>query len=90
MTTDTNRWEIPPKVWAVLLSWGAAVLLLAALFSAWVWSNQQQDRQAMCELVGVFVGDLPEPPAGPQGDRARAVRDAMQRFNQTLECRPPG
>lgn len=43
MTTPMGQWAIPPRVWAILLSWGVAVLLLAGLFS---WRTVSAERQA--------------------------------------------
>ena len=89
-------WEIPRRVWFILMSWGLAVLLLAGLLSFWIYSNQRhserlaaqvklrQDR-AMCAMIDVFLGG-PEPPAGPTGDRSRAVRAGMTVYQDTLQC----
>ncbi len=73
------RWAIPKNVWAILLSWGLAVVLLAGLFAYWQGReaanerrhNREQDR-AMCELVTALQGG-PTPPPGPAGDRAREL-----------------
>jgi hypothetical protein len=43
MTTPSCQWAIPPRVWAILLSWGVAVFLLAGLFS---WRVVAGERQA--------------------------------------------
>lgn len=97
-----ERWEIPRRVWFILLSWGLAVLVLAGLLSAWIWTNQREaDRQAaqakyeqdraMCAMIGVFLSG-PEPVAGPAGDRGRVVQGAMRDYQNTLRCdhlRPP-
>lgn len=89
-------WEIPRRVWFILLSWGLAVLMLAGLFSFWIYSNQrhaeaerdalkiQQDR-AMCAMIDVFLAG-PDAPAGPSGDRSRAVRAGMTAYQDTLRC----
>lgn len=89
-------WEIPRKVWLVLMSWGMAVVVIATLLSFWIYSNQrkadeqrdrlrlQQDR-AMCAMIDVFLGG-PEAPAGPTGDRSRAVRTGMLTYQATLQC----
>jgi hypothetical protein len=99
MTTaerDARDWDIPPRIWAILLSWGLGVLLIAGLLSFWIWSNEQdqereeaelaleQDR-AMCAIVEAFV-DAPEPPPGPEGDRARHFRDLMLEYRKALHC----
>lgn len=89
-------WEIPRRVWFVLLSWGLAVLVLTGLFSAWIWTAQRnaeaerdalklQQDQAMCAMIGVFL-DGPEPPAGPTGDRSRSVRAGMANYQAVLRC----
>lgn len=94
MTVDVpperpERWEIPPRVWAVLFSWGLAVLGLAGIFSYWTWTNEhnarrEQDR-AMCVMLELFTAG-PEPVAGPAGDRGRAVLAAMRAYRATLRC----
>lgn len=102
MTTDerarptAETWEIPRRVWYVLLSWGLAVLVLAGLLSFWIYSNQrhaekqrvrlqlEQDR-AMCAMIDVFLAG-PEPVAGPAGDRSRSVRAGMLAYQNTLRC----
>jgi len=89
-------WEIPRRVWYILLSWGLAVLVLAGLFSAWIWqtgreadeaaaqAKLRQDR-AMCAMVSVFL-EGPEPVAGPAGDRSRSVRAKMRDYQDVLRC----
>lgn len=101
MTAETHRptaevWEIPRRVWFILLSWGCAVLVLAGLLSFWIWSNEhradqerdgirlQQDK-AMCAMIDVFLSG-PEPLAGPAGDRSRAVRAGMTNYQNALKC----
>lgn len=94
MTTET--WEIPRRVWFILLSWGLAVLVLAGLLSFWIWSNQrEQDREnrrvqsqqerAMCSMLDIFLSG-PPPVAGPAGDRQRAAALAMTEYRKTLRC----
>lgn len=90
-------WEIPRRVWFILLSWGVAVLVLAGLFSVWIWqtgreadkaaaeAKLRQDR-AMCAMIDVFLQG-PEPPAGPVGDRSRSVRAGMQNYQNVLRCK---
>lgn len=89
-------WEIPRRVWFILLSWGLAVLVLTGLFSAWIYetgrqadqaaadAKLQQDR-AMCAMISVFLSG-PEPVAGPAGDRSRAVRTGMTNYQAVLHC----
>lgn len=84
--TNSNDWEIPRKVWLVLISWGLAVLLLAGMFSAWTWTNQRDQNRAMCALISVFLTG-PEPVAGPNGDRSRSVRAGMLAYQEALRCR---
>lgn len=89
-------WEIPRRVWFVLMSWGLAVLVLASLLSWWIWqTGQEADRQAaaaklrqdraMCAMIGVFL-EGPEPVAGPAGDRSRSVRAGMRAYEDALRC----
>jgi hypothetical protein len=90
------RWDIPRPVWTILLSWGAAVLMISALLSAWIWMNQraaeaerdkaqrEQDR-AMCVMLDLFTSG-PPPPAGAVGERGRAVVAAMTAYRATLQC----
>lgn len=96
MTARSDDWEIPHKIWMILLSWGAGVIILTMILSFWIWSTQkrvsderdrvqrEQDR-AMCAMVEVFL-DGPEPVAGPAGDRSRAVRDRMIDYRNVLRC----
>lgn len=96
MTAAPERWEIPRRVWFILLSWGLAVLVLAGMLSYWIWSNErrasaerealqrQQDR-AMCVMIDLFTTG-PEPVKGPAGDRGRAVLAAMRAYQSTLHC----
>lgn len=89
-------WEIPRRVWLVLMSWGLAVLMLAGLLSWWIWRNQQeaeraaaqvkfQQDSAMCAMIGVFLSG-PEPVPGPAGDRGRVIQTAMQTYRAALQC----
>lgn len=94
--TRLSDWEIPPRVWTILASWGLAVLLLTGLVSWWIQSNEreadreraavqlEQDR-AMCSMISIFLTG-PEPVAGPAGDRSRSVREGMTRYRATLRC----
>jgi hypothetical protein len=89
-------WEIPRRVYLILMSWGLAVLLLAGLLSFWIYSNQKhserlaaaaklrQDR-AMCAMIDVFLNG-PEPVNGPSGDRSRSVRAGMLNYQAVLGC----
>jgi hypothetical protein len=72
-------------MWAVLVSWGVAVLLLAGLF-AWRLQRQQREQdRAMCVTLDLIVKG-PEPVAGPAGERSRAVRAAILAYRATLGC----
>lgn len=75
-------------VWLVLLSWGMAVLMISGLFAWWIYSNQLQQDRDMCAMTTVFLGG-PEPVAGPAGDRARAVRDALIKYRENRHCLSP-
>lgn len=46
----TKRWEIPPKLWAILLSWGIGALALAALLSWWIASNEAEANRKAAQL----------------------------------------
>lgn len=81
------REPISRPVWQILLSWGAAVLLLAGLFSAWVYTNQRQQDHDMCAMISVFLGG-PEPVPGPEGDRSRVVRAGMKAYYERRDCPP--
>ena len=83
-------------VWMVLVSWGAAVLLISGLLSAWIWTNDRQQEaenrkvqreqdQAMCVMLDLFTSG-PPPVAGPAGDRGRVILEAMQGYQRTLHC----
>lgn len=73
------------NVYAVLVSWGLAVLVISGLLSAWVWHNQRQQDRDMCAMTAVFLGG-PEPVAGPAGDRGRAVRAALESYRANRDC----
>lgn len=91
-------WEIPRRVWLILLSWGLAVFVLAGMFSWWIWqtgrkadeaaalAKARQDR-AMCVMLDLFTSG-PPPVAGPAGDRGRAVLAAMNAYRATLDDCP--
>lgn len=90
------RWDIPKPIWTILLSWGMAVLLVAALLSFWISKVQRdQDREnarlqaekdrAMCVMLEIFTSG-PEPVSGPAGDRGRAALSAMRAYQATLRC----
>jgi hypothetical protein len=83
--TGPERWEIPRRVWFILLSWGLAVLVLAGLLSYWIWHVQREKDRAMCAMMTLFTSG-PEPVAGPAGDRGRAVLRAMRAYQDTLRC----
>lgn len=78
-------WQIPPRVWAVMLSWGISLLLLSGLFSFWIWYNDRQQDKAMCQLTDLITSG-PAPVQGPAGDRARDVLAAMRYYQRTLHC----
>jgi hypothetical protein len=93
-------WEIPRRVWFILLSWGLAVLVLAGLLSAWIWTaqrNAERERDslnlrqdlAMCAMIDLFTsGPAPTNANDPTGDR-RAARKAMLDYRATLlNCSP--
>lgn len=96
MITASDQWEIPRRVWAILLSWGLAVLMIAGLLSFWIWSNQRADAhereqiqldqdRAMCAIVRALVSG-PEPPDSPEGYKAREFRRLMTDYQNTLHC----
>jgi hypothetical protein len=90
--TELKRWEADVRRHrrtdrAILISWGLAVLMLAGMFSFWIWrSDRQQDRD-MCAMTSVFLGG-PEPVAGPNGERSRTVRKAIETYRQGRSCSP--
>lgn len=94
--TPVREWRIPRPVWMVLMSWGAAVLVISMLLSAWIWTNQRHAEQmrersqresnrAMCVMLDLFMSG-PPPVSGPAGDRGRAVLAAMDVYQRTLHC----
>lgn len=102
IAAKSNEWRIPARVWAVLVSWGLAVLLLASLFGWASWRNQQaiqrnqeeiarnqaeQDRD-MCEMVAVILSG-PRPVPGPAGDRARSAQQGMRDWYDKRACTSP-
>ena len=92
-------WEIPRRVWMILLSWGLGVLVLVGLLSYWIWdtgrqadkvaaeTKMRQDR-AMCAMLDLFTSG-PTPPPGPAGERSRVIVSAMNAYRATLDCPPP-
>lgn len=97
MITASDQWAIPRRVWAILLSWGLGVIVLAGLFSYWTWTNQREDARereqiqieqdrAMCELTAFFTSSGTSPPPGPEGDRAREGIAKMTAYRATLRC----
>lgn len=75
-------------VWLILLSWGMAVMVISGALSAWIWTNQRQQDRDMCAMTSVFLAG-PEPVAGPQGERSRVVRAALEKYRENRHC-PPG
>jgi hypothetical protein len=82
------REPISRPVWQILLSWGVAVLVMSGVFAAWIYTNQRQQDRDMCAMTAVFLGG-PEPVAGPAGDRARVVRDALIKYRASRDCPSP-
>lgn len=89
-------WEIPRRVWFILLSWGLALLVVVGLLSWWVWRTGREADQAaaeaklrqdkaMCAMISVFLSG-PEPVPGPAGDRSRSVRAGMRNYEAALQC----
>lgn len=88
-------WEIPRRVWLVLMSWGLAVLGIAALFSFWIWHGQREDDrardalrarqdQAMCVMLDL---SQPSPERAAQlTPEQRDVLRAMAEYRATLTC----
>jgi hypothetical protein len=92
----TQPTGLPRTVYAILISWGLAVLLLAGLFAFWIDQTndrarerdaeiQRQQNTAMCQIVSVIVSG-PAPPAGPDGERGRAVVAGSRAFYQSARC----
>lgn len=79
----TEQKALPVR--SVLVSWGVAVLMLAGLFSAWVWHNQERQNRDMCAMISVFLAG-PEPLPGPTGDRSRVVRAGMRDYYERRDC----
>ncbi len=48
--TRLNDWEIPPRIWTILASWGLAVLVMAALLSWWIQSNEHEQAERAAAL----------------------------------------
>lgn len=94
--TTYAQWEIPRKVWWVLASWGAAVLVLAGLCFWLIQRNEaeadrraaeikRQQDSAMCSMIDLITAG-PAPVPGPAGDRGRAVLSAMHAYQSALRC----
>lgn len=89
-------WEIPRRVWFILLSWGLAGLLVTGLLSWRIWETGREadhkaaeaktrQDQAMCAMLDLFTSG-PPPVAGPAGDRGRVILAAMNAYRATLDC----
>lgn len=100
--TPPERWEIPRRVWAILFSWGLAVLVLAGLFSFWVQRNQQeqarkaaavearateQARAIACRLFTTILDAYEESPPATAAGRAQV--DAWLQIYELSKCQPP-
>lgn len=94
--TPSADWEIPRRIWWILFSWGAAVLMLTLMLSVWIWTNQRQSArsqdqlrakqdQVMCAMIEISVSG-PEPAAGVEGDRQRRIKAAMDEYWVALRC----
>jgi len=92
-------WEIPRRVWFILLSFGLAVFVLSGLLSWRIWeTGRQADRaaaeakirqdRAMCVMLDLLTSG-PSPVAGPAGDRGRVILGAMTAYRATLDCPKP-
>jgi hypothetical protein len=84
-----RRWQIPPTIWWILVTWGASILVLIGAGLWWtdraiVRNEREQDRQDCMTITVLTAG--PEPVPGPAGDRARFVREALNEFRRTLDC----
>lgn len=87
--TTYAQWEIPRKVWWILLGWGLALLLLTGLQQ---WWNERRTNEikreqdtAMCSMIDLITAG-PAPVSGPAGDRGRAVLTAMHAYQSALRC----
>lgn len=90
MIAPPRRWAIPPGLWSVLAVLAIGVVAVFAL-GAW-WTDRRfahLEREQNRELCGVLriIVTGPEPPAGPDGERARQVRDGLVRWRADLGCR---
>lgn len=84
----TLREPISRPAWQILVSFGLAILMISGLLFYALWYNDRQVNQDLCDLVSVFATG-PEPVDGPNGERSRFVREAMDRFRDRRAC-PPG
>lgn len=100
--TEPVQWEIPRRVWFILLSWGLAVLMLAGLFSFWTQRNQhEQERKAaaaearaseqarviVCRLFTAILEAYDESPPATAAGRAQV--DAWLQVYELSKCEPP-
>lgn len=77
-------WEIPRRVWFILLSWGMAGLLMSGLGFFWIWHNDRQQDKAMCEIIRLSI---PAPAvAAKLTPEQREVVRAMIAYQATLSC----
>lgn len=89
MTAPPRRWQVPPGLWTMLISFGLGVAAMFALGLFWTDSRfralEAEQNRELCGVLMIIVTG-PEPPAGPEGDRARAVRDGLIRWRAALGC----
>lgn len=96
MSAEPAGTRLPRTVYAILVSWGVAVLVLAGLFAFWIDRGQDQARErdqaiqrdqnrAMCQIVEVIITG-PTPPPGEAGERARAVVAGARSFHNSARC----
>lgn len=85
-------WEIPRRVWLVLMSWGLALFVSFGLLSYWIWHAQREAEQerdalrarqdrAMCVILDLSSARAQGVKLTP--DQA-AVLKAMNDYRATL------
>jgi hypothetical protein len=89
MTAPPRRWEIPPKVWAVLASGLAGVVVLFMVAGIVEWRAQRENGRRDAELRGVLCRLVnlppvsPAPTAGPGAERARQAARLVEDLRRT-------
>lgn len=81
--------RMPPGLASALLVLVVGIVGVFALGAWWtdkrIRDTSRDKDRAMCQILEIIVVG-PEPPPGPEGERARVVRDRMTAYQRALHC----